>query len=245
MSTIESLNYLNSDPKSKVHASIHYGTAFKIMCLRELKIAWNQPMSVLEPMCFFLLVLLLFPFSLGTSPKLLSQVAPGALWIAALLASLLSLEKVFKTEHQDGALEQLLLTPYAMSYLMLAKVATHWLITAGPLLLVTPFIAYLLTVELSYLPILMLTLLLGTPIFTFMGAIGAALTLGLRKGGLLVSLLIVPFYIPVLVFAISAIDAVRLGLDYTGHLAILAAMLMACLTFAPFVISASIKVSLN
>ena len=244
MRNLESLTYTETDSLKKATPH-HYRFAFWVMMKKELKLTLQKPMDALEPICFFILVVLLFPFALGTEPKLLARVAPSAVWIAALLASLLSLEKLFKQDYQDGSLEQLLLTSYPLAWLLLAKVFTHWLATALPLIVISPLLAYLLHLPYAAYPSLCLTLLLGTPVLSFVGAIGAALTVSLRQGGVLLSLLVMPLYIPVLIFSISAIESARLGLNDTGQLAILAAMLVACLTFAPILMSASLKVSLN
>ena len=244
MRNLESLTYTAADAH-KQSAHLDYRFAFWVMMRKELKLTLQKPMDSLEPICFFILIVLLFPFALGTEPLLLARVAPSALWIAALLASLLSLEKLFKQDYQDGSLEQLLLTPYPLAWLLLAKVLTHWLATTLPLIVISPLLAYLLHLPNETYLNLGLTLLLGTPVLSFVGAIGAALTVSLRKGGILLCLLVMPLYIPVLIFSISAIESARLGLNDTGQIAILAAMLVACLTFAPILMSASLKVSLN
>lgn len=165
--------------------------------------------------------------------------------MAALLAALLSLERLFRDDFQDGALEQAMLTPLPLSVVVLAKVTAHWLLTGLPLILISPLLAILLSFDSSAWLAVVLTLLLGTPTLSFIGAIGVALTVGLQKGGVLLSLLVLPLFIPVLIFATSAIDAAALGMPYNGQLAILAAMLMGSMTLTPFAISAALRVSVH
>ncbi|WP_421190861.1 heme exporter protein CcmB [Aeromonas jandaei] len=212
---------------------------------RELLIALRQRSDILNPLWFFLIVITLFPLGIGPEPKLLARIAPGIIWVAALLAAMLSLERLFRDDFSDGSLEQMMLMPYPLGLLALAKVVAHWLLTGLPLLLISPLIAILLSLDMqSYLAVVA-TLALGTPVLSLLGAIGVALTVGLRKGGVLLSLLILPLYIPVLIFATSAIDAAGMGLPYGGQLAILAAMLVGALTLTPLAVSAALRVSLN
>ncbi|RQM74895.1 heme exporter protein CcmB [Aeromonas jandaei] len=212
---------------------------------RELLIALRQRSDILNPLWFFLIVITLFPLGIGPEPKLLARIAPGIIWVAALLAAMLSLERLFRDDFSDGSLEQMMLMPHPLGLLALAKVVAHWLLTGLPLLLISPLIAILLSLDMpSYLAVVV-TLALGTPVLSLLGAIGVALTVGLRKGGVLLSLLILPLYIPVLIFATSAIDAAGMGLPYGGQLAILAAMLVGALTLTPLAVSAALRVSLN
>ncbi|MBM0490116.1 heme exporter protein CcmB [Aeromonas jandaei] len=212
---------------------------------RELLIALRQRSDILNPLWFFLIVITLFPLGIGPEPKLLARIAPGIIWVAALLAAMLSLERLFRDDFSDGSLEQMMLMPHPLGLLALAKVVAHWLLTGLPLLLISPLIAILLSLDMqSYLAVVA-TLALGTPVLSLLGAIGVALTVGLRKGGILLSLLILPLYIPVLIFATSAIDAAGMGLPYGGQLAILAAMLVGALTLTPLAVSAALRVSLN
>ncbi|MBL0545633.1 heme exporter protein CcmB [Aeromonas jandaei] len=212
---------------------------------RELLIALRQRSDILNPLWFFLIVIMLFPLGIGPEPKLLARIAPGIIWVAALLAAMLSLERLFRDDFSDGSLEQMMLMPHPLGLLALAKVVAHWLLTGLPLLLISPLIAILLSLDMqSYLAVVA-TLALGTPVLSLLGAIGVALTVGLRKGGVLLSLLILPLYIPVLIFATSAIDAAGMGLPYGGQLAILAAMLVGALTLTPLAVSAALRVSLN
>lgn len=181
----------------------------------------------------------------GTRTCLVGTNCAGVVWVAALLAALLSLERLFRDDFQDGALEQAMLTPLPLSVVVLAKVTAHWLLTGLPLILISPLLAILLSFDSSTWLAVVLTLLLGTPTLSFIGAIGVALTVGLQKGGVLLSLLVLPLFIPVLIFATSAIDAAALGMPYNGQLAILAAMLMGSMTLTPFAISAALRVSVH
>ncbi|WP_394206047.1 heme exporter protein CcmB [Shewanella waksmanii] len=224
---------------------LSFRQAFFTLLKRDLQIAVRHKGDIFNPLLFFVLVVTLFPLGIGPEPQVLSRVAPGIIWVAALLASMLSLERLFKADFVDGSLEQMLLSPQPLPLMVLAKVLAHWLLTGVPLILVAPLLAVLLHLEANSYGALIATLALGTPVLSLLGAIGVALTVGLRKGGVLLSLLILPLYIPVLIFATSAIDAAGLNLPYSGHLAIIAAMLVGSLTLAPFAIGASLRVSTN
>lgn len=212
---------------------------------RELRIAARSGAEVINPLWFFLIVVTLFPLSIGPEPQLLARIAPGIVWVAALLASLLSLERLFKDDFLDGSLEQLVLMPAPLTLTVLAKVVAHWLLTGLPLLILSPLVALLLSFNVATWQAVALTLLLGTPTLSFIGAIGVALTVGLRKGGVLLSLLVLPLYIPVLIFATSAIDAASMGMPIGGYLAILGAMLAGSMTLAPFAAAAALRVSIQ
>ncbi|AZG34515.1 MULTISPECIES: heme exporter protein CcmB [Shewanella] len=224
---------------------ISYTASFMTFLQRDLRIAIRHRGDIFNPLLFFILVVTLFPLGIGPEPQVLTRVAPGIIWVAALLASMLSLERLFKADYNDGSLEQMLLSPQPLPLLVLSKVLAHWILTGVPLILVAPLLAVLLHLESNSYGALMATLALGTPVLSLLGAIGVALTVGLRKGGVLLSLLILPLYIPVLIFATSAIDAAGLNLTYDGQLAILAAMLVGSLILAPFAIGASLRVSTN
>ena len=224
---------------------ISFRQAFFTLLKRDLQIAIRHKGDIFNPLLFFILVVTLFPLAIGPEPKILSRVAPGIIWVAALLASMLSLERLFKADYVDGSLEQMLLSPQPLPLMVLAKVLAHWILTGVPLILVAPLLAVLLHLDDNSYGALMATLALGTPVLSLLGAIGVALTVGLHKGGVLLSLLILPLYIPVLIFATTAIDAAGLNLPYDGHLAIIAAMLVGSLTLAPFAIGASLRVSTN
>ncbi|OZN24817.1 heme exporter protein CcmB [Actinobacillus seminis] len=212
---------------------------------RELKIAFRKKAEIFNPLWFFLIVLTLFPLVIGPDPKLLAKIAPGIAWVAALLSALLSFERLFRDDFIDGSLEQLMLSAQPLVVVCLAKVLAHWLLTGLPLILLSPIAALLLALEIKIWWALVFTLLLGTPILSCIGAIGVALTVGLRKGGVLLSLLIVPLFIPVLIFAAAVLDAAALNLSYNGQLAILGAMLVAAITLTPFAVAAALRVSLD
>ncbi|PSJ44565.1 heme exporter protein CcmB [Zobellella taiwanensis] len=212
---------------------------------RELVSALRRRADILNPLWFFVIVITLFPLGVGPEPALLARIAPGIVWVAALLSSLLALERLFRDDYIDGTLEQLMLMPCPLGVLVLAKVLAHWLLTGLPLLLLSPLVAVLLSLDLAGFWGMFWTLLLGTPILSLLGAIGVALTVGIGKGGVLLSLLTLPLYIPVLIFATSAIEAATLSVPYNGQLAILGAMLAGSVTLAPFAIAAALRVSVN
>ncbi|GIU46622.1 MULTISPECIES: heme exporter protein CcmB [Shewanella] len=228
-----------------MNKGISYTKAFSTLLKRDLQIAVRHRGDIFNPLLFFVLVVTLFPLGIGPEPQVLTRVAPGIIWVAALLASMLSLERLFKADYADGSLEQMLLSPQPLPLMVLAKVLAHWILTGVPLILVAPLLAVLLHLEGNSYGALIATLALGTPVLSLLGAIGVALTVGLRKGGVLLSLLILPLYIPVLIFATSAIDAAGMNLPYDGQLAIIGAMLVGSLTLAPFAIGASLRVSTN
>ncbi|WP_206355541.1 heme exporter protein CcmB [Vibrio maerlii] len=212
---------------------------------RELLIAFRRQADIFNPLWFFIIVITLFPLSIGPEPNLLARIAAGIVWVAALLSALLSLERLFKDDFQDGALEQAMLMPIPLPVFTIAKVIAHWLLTGLPLIVISPLLAVLLSLDFNTWLAVVLTLLVGTPTLSFIGAIGVALTVGLQKGGVLLSLLVLPLYIPILIFATSAIDAAGLGMAYNGQLAVLGAMLMGAVTLTPFAISAALRVSVN
>ncbi|UQY43067.1 heme exporter protein CcmB [Mixta hanseatica] len=212
---------------------------------RELRIAFRSGAEMLNPLWFFLIVITLFPLGIGPEPQLLARIAPGVVWVAALLSSLLALERLFRDDFNDGSLEQLLLLPTPLPVTVLGKIIAHWLITGLPLLLLSPLAALLLSLNFNGWRALALTLLLGTPVLSLLGAIGVALTVGLRRGGVLLSLLVLPLAVPVLIFASAAIDAAIMGLPVGGYLAILGAMLAASLSLAPFATAAALRISLH
>ena len=212
---------------------------------RELLIAFRRQADVFNPLWFFIIVITLFPLSIGPEPNLLARIAAGIVWVAALLSALLSLERLFRDDFQDGSLEQMMLMPVPLPIVVISKVIAHWLLTGLPLILISPLLAILLSLDFNTWLSVVLTLLVGTPTLSFIGAIGVALTVGLQKGGVLLSLLVLPLYIPILIFATSAIDAASLGVAYNGQLAILGAMLMGAFTLTPFAISAALRVSVN
>ena len=212
---------------------------------RDLRLAMRQGSDASIAVMFFVLCVVLFPFGVGPEPNILARIAAGVIWVAALLASLLSLERLFLTDYEDGSLELMALGGLPLELVVLAKTAAHWLVTGLPLLVAAPLLAVLLNMERGGFGALELTLLLGTPALSLIGGIGAALTLGARRGGVLISLLILPLYIPVLIFGAGAIDAVLTGLSPRPHLLILAALLMAALPLAPIASAAALKQALE
>lgn len=212
---------------------------------RELTIAFRKPAEILNPLWFFLIIITMFPLLMGPNPELLGKIAPGIAWVAAVLSALLSFERLFRDDYLDGSLEQLMLLPTGLPQVALAKVIAHWLLTGLPLILLSPITAVLLSLETEVWFALVLTMFLGTPILSCFGAIGVALTVGLRKGGTLLSLLILPLFLPVLIFAASVLEASTLNVGYSGQLAILGAMLALSLTFSPFAIAGALRVSLQ
>jgi heme exporter protein B len=224
---------------------LSYRAAFALIVKRDLMIAFRHRDDIINPLLFFVIVVTLFPLGIGPESTMLSRIAPGIIWVAALLSTLLSLDRLFKSDYADGSLEQMLLSPHPIFILVLAKIVAHWLLTGLPLILIAPLLAVLLHLQESSYGALMLTLLLGTPVLSLLGAIGVALTVGIKKGGVLLSLLVLPLYIPVLIFATSAIDTAGMNLPYNGQLAIIAAIFFASLTLAPFAVSAALKVSTN
>ncbi|PKH24475.1 heme exporter protein CcmB [Enterobacterales bacterium CwR94] len=215
------------------------------MLKRELRMAFRRAGEMLNPLWFFLIVITLFPLGVGPEPQLLARIAPGIVWVAALLSSLLALERLFRDDLADGSLEQLLLLPTPLPLVVLGKVIAHWVVTGLPLLLLSPLVALLLSLNFASWQAMALTLLLGTPTLSLLGAIGMGLTVGLRRGGVLLSLLVLPLAIPVLIFATAAMDAAGMGLPIEGYLAILAAILVLSITLAPFATAAALRVTLN
>lgn len=212
---------------------------------RELRIAFRRGAEVVNPLWFFLIVITLFPLGIGPEPQQLARIAPGIVWVPALLSSLLALERLFRDDYLDGTLEQLLLSPTPLPVAVMGKVIAHWLVTGLPLILLSPLVAMLLSLDMHSWRAMALTLLLGTPTLSFLGAIGVGLTVGLRRGGVLLSLLVLPLAIPVLIFASAAIDAAGQGLAIGGYLALLGAMLVGSATLAPFATAAALRITLQ
>ncbi|GAA5213981.1 heme exporter protein CcmB [Corallincola platygyrae] len=216
---------------------------YRYLIGRELTIALRRKADIVNPLLFYLIVVTLFPLGIGPEPNLLLRMAPGIVWVAALLSSMLALERLFRDDFLDGTLEQMLLLPVPASIVVLAKVTAHWLLTGLPIVLFSPLLAVLLGLDINTFKAVLWTLLIGTPALSLLGAIGVALTVGIGRGGVLVSLLILPLYIPVLIFATSAIDAAGLNMPYNGQLAILAAFFVGALVLAPIATAAALKVS--
>ena len=219
--------------------------AFLAILRRDLVLAVRRRAELANPLLFFVLVVALFPLALGAQPNLLQAMAPGVIWVAALLAALLSLDGIFRSDFEDGSLEQFLLTDQPLTLLVLAKVLAHWLVTGLPLLVIAPLLAMFLGLSEHALPVLALSLLLATPILSLIGAIGVALTVGLRRGGILLALLVIPLYIPVLIFASAAVERAATGLPVTAQLNILLAQLCLALVLTPLPTVAALKMSMN
>lgn len=219
--------------------------AFFAIIRRDLLLAFRRRAEVANPLFFFVLVVTLFPLAVGAQPNLLQAMAPGVIWVSALLAALLSLDGLFRSDFDDGSLEQLLLSPHPLSVLVLGKIISHWLVTGLPLLLVAPLLALFLGLPEKAMPTLWLTLILATPMLSLIGAIGVALTVGLRRGGMLLSLLVLPLYIPVLIFTSNAVDRAASGLPVTAQINILLAMLLTALVLTPLPTAAALKMSVN
>jgi heme exporter protein B len=219
--------------------------AFWFLLRRDLLLAFRNRSELANPLLFFVLVITLFPLAVGADPNLLARIAPGIIWVAALLASMLSLDHIFRSDFEDGTLEQMLLSAHPVPILVLAKVTAHWLVTGLPLLMVAPLLAMMLGLDESAYGILMLTILLGTPVLSLIGSIGVALTIGLRKGGIILSLLVLPLYVPVLIFASSAIDVASSGLSANAQISMLLAFLFLSLSLSPMATAAALKMSMS
>lgn len=217
----------------------------RALLVRDLRLMWRRRGDALQPALFALLVVILFALSLGGSPKLLAQVAGGVLWLAVLLAGLLALDTLFRGDAEDGSLEQWILAPVPLAWLVTVRVFSHWLTTALPLILVTPLLAELMQLPHGQLPVLMASLLLGTPLLSLLGAVVAALTVGMRRAGILLALLALPLYVPVLVFGAGSVAASAQGLPVDGALLLLAAGLVIATVLAPLAAAAAIRIALN
>jgi heme exporter protein B len=218
---------------------------FRWIVVRDLTLAWKGRVDVLSTLFFFLIVVSLFPLGIGPETNLLRIIAPGVVWVAALLASMLSLGRLFANDYQDGTLEQLLLTPQPVYLVVLGKVLALWLVSGVPLALLSPVLGIQFGLSRNTLFVLVVSLLLGTPVLALIGSIGAALTLGLRGGGLLLSILVLPLYIPVLIFGAGAVDASIIGSGVQGSLSLLGSLLVLSLVFAPWATSAALRISLE
>lgn len=213
---------------------------------RDIRLAMRRRTDLLTTLFFFVIVVSLFPLGVGTEKQILRILGPGVVWVAALLASMLALERLFAADHEDGTLEQMLLTPQPLSVLVLAKVAAHWVLTGLPLVIIAPLIGLQYHLPETAQMAMMLSLLVGTPILSLIGAIGAALTLGLRGGGILLSLLILPLYIPVLVYGAGAVTVSAIDLaDTRPYFSLLGAFLLLALIFAPLAAAAALRISLE
>ncbi|AXC98003.1 heme exporter protein CcmB [Salmonella enterica] len=217
---------------------------WRVFCL-ELRVAFRHGADIAGPLWFFLMVITLFPLSVGPQPQLLARIAPGIIQVAALLASLLALERLFRDDLQDGSLEQLMLLPVPLPAVVLAKVLAHWAVTGLPLIMLSPLVALLLGMDVYGWKIMALTLLLGTPALGFLAAPGVGLTAGLRRGGVLLGILVLPLSVPVLIFSTAAMDAASMHLPVDGYLAVLGALLAGSATLSPFATAAALRLSVQ
>lgn len=218
---------------------------FRWIVARDLKLAWRRRADVFSTLFFFVIVVSLIPLGIGPETNLLRSIAPGVVWVAALLASMLSVDRIFANDYQDGTLEQMLLTPQPLYLVVIGKVLAQWLVSEVPLVLIAPLIGLQFDLAPDTLLILFVSLLIGTPILSLIGSIGAALTLGLRGSGVLIALLILPLYIPVLIFGAGAVDATIAGVTPHANLYLLSALLVLALVFAPWATSAALRISLE
>ena len=219
--------------------------AMRSLFLRDLRVAFRQKQDLLNPLLFFIMVVSLFPLGVSPEVSFLSRAGSGILWVAALLSVLLSLDHLFRHDYDDGTLEQLVLQPQSLFLLVLAKTLAHWVVTGLPLVLLSPVLGVMVHLEGNSLGMLCLTLLIGTPVLSLIGSIGAALTLGLRSAGVLLSLLIIPLYIPVLIFGTGTVAAAAEGAPAGAYIALMGAFLVLAVTLAPFATAAALRISLS
>ena len=212
---------------------------------RDLLLAMRRRADVLTTLIFFVMVVSLFPLGVGPELDMLRKMAPGVVWVAALLASMLSLGRMFSADYLDGTLEQMMLAPQPLSMLVLGKILAHWMISGLPLVLMAPVLGLQFDMSAQALWVLIAALLLGTPILSMIGAVGAALTLGLRGGGVLVSLLVLPLCIPVLIFGAGAVEAIASGMNVGSHLSLLGAILALALVFTPWITAQALRISME
>ena len=219
-------------------------TVFSLIA-RDLRLSLRRQADIASVLFFFIIVVSLFPLGIGPETEQLRKLAPDVLWVAALLATMLSLPRLFADDHRDGTLEQLALSPQPLGLIVLGKVAAHWLVSGLPLTLLAPVLGLQFDLSTDALQILTLSLLIGTPALSGIGAIGAALTLGVRGGGVLLSLLILPLYIPVLIFGAGAVEATVTGVGAQAHLSLLGALTLAGVFFAPWPTAAALRIALE
>jgi len=220
-------------------------SAFAAIIARDVRLAFRRGGEAILTVMFFLIAVALFPLGVGPEPAVLARIAPGVLWVAALLAATLSLDRLFRADHEDGSLDLLALAPLPLELVVLAKAFAHWLTTGLPLTVAAPVLALLLQLDVTSWPVLIAAMALGTPTLSLVGAIGASLTLGARRGGVLASLIVLPLFVPVLIFGTSAIDATLAGVETGPPLLILGAFLLAALPLAPLATAAALRLALE
>jgi heme exporter protein B len=212
---------------------------------RDLALIWRRRGDALNPLMFAIIVVALFPFALGPDQQMLERIAAGTIFVALLLAMLLSLDALFRSDLEDGSLEQLVVSPHPLSLLLACKIAIHWLTTALPLLIITPLAGQLLHLPDHVLPVLLAALALATPLLSLIGAVCVALTMGMRRSGMLLTLLVLPLIVPALIFGAGACNAAQAGLPYAAPLLWLGAWLVLALVLAPLAAAAALKISLT
>ena len=210
---------------------------------RDLLMAWRRLSDVVSVVMFFILAVVLFPLGVGPELDTLRKIAPGIIWVAALLAAMLSLDQLFQSDADDGSLDLLLLAPIPLETIVIAKCCAHWMVTGLPLILVAPILGILLNLPLSGFAVMMITLIISTPTISLLGSVGAALTIGARRGGVLVALLILPLLTPILIMSANAVDLALVGLNYTPLIALLGAFFLICLVICPFVAAAALRLA--
>ncbi|MDX1490458.1 MAG: heme exporter protein CcmB [Pseudohongiellaceae bacterium] len=220
-------------------------SAFRATLRRDLLIALKRRNDMLNPLMFFLIVVSLFPLGVSSDPAELTRIAAGTVWVAALLASMLSLDNLFRADYEDGSLEQLILSPQPLYFMVLAKNIAHWLISGLPVVIMSPLLAYMLYLPSESYWALVVTLLLGTPVLSLFGSIGVALTVGLGSRGLILAVIVLPLTVPVLIIGAKAVADVSLGLDVSMHYALLGAILAMAFTLAPFASAGALRISVN
>ena len=218
---------------------------FYSLLSRDLVAAYRSGSEFLNPVTFFVIVVSLFPLAVTPDPETLTQIASGVLWVSALLATLLSLDSLYRQDYDDGSLEQLLMMPHSKILVVLAKVCAHWIKTGLPLILVSPLLGMMLFLSTDGILAVMASLLVGTPTMSLIGAIGMGLTVALGRGGMLLSILVLPLYIPILIFGSSAVASAQMGLEYSGQLAFMGAFLIMALMFAPVAAAGALKVAVR
>ena len=219
--------------------------AFQATLRRDLLIAYKRKNEVVNPFMFFLIVATLFPIGISPEPDRLSEISAGVLWISTLLASLLAMDNLYRADYEDGSLEQLLLAPHSLYFMVLAKNLAHWLISGLPVVLISPLIAYMLNLPAESFGTLFVTLLLGTPVLSLLGSIGVALTVGLGSRGLILAVITLPMSVPVLIAGTMAVQQTLIGASLAGYLAIMGAMLLASISLAPLASAAALRISVN
>ena len=214
-----------------------------ILVQRDLLMAWRRSSDIFSVVMFFILAVVLFPLGVGPELDTLRKIAPGIIWVAALLAAMLSLDQLFQSDADDGSLDLLLLAPIPLETIVIAKCCAHWMVTGLPLILVAPILGILLNLPLSGFAVMMITLIISTPTISLLGSVGAALTIGARRGGVLVALLILPLLTPILIMSANAVDLALVGLNYTPLIALLGAFFLICLVICPFVAAAALRLA--